>query len=565
MGDHTWLIGVGLAVLAGVVSNMGLNMQKLTHVRLVEAAAMAREAAARAEDEEAARAANNKSPGEFERIWRVSERDEESASAAAHTPSYGAVSSDDDEPSEATPTLKMPRPRPGTSAELPRLSLLMEDDYVSRAAPMRRASIDVFHDTDSEYAYAAAAGTRLPAKARQLTDRMMVKVPAPPQPPGGGQAEPAEPALKAYYWQPLWMCGFALVILGSLLDFVALAFAAQSIVAPLGAVTLVVNLLLAPFFSGEEVTRTDVKATVLIVAGSAGSVLFGPHGGDGDYTFDEYFAFFTRWRAVVYYGVVLTTISFLTGIFEFLDTLREDLRTATNPRVVSARRRLKSVMRIILGAVAGLVGAQSVLFAKGFATLVSIGVLNMWLHYGTYVIVGGLILSVNGQIMYLNRGLARYDALGFVPVFEAFWIGGGVIAGIAVLDEASGFSRDQTLCFGAGVLVTLAGVSVLAGRKGSRNEDRFSDLGGLSPRSEAGSDLPVGDSPLPSRSHSPRLEKVPSGERPRGDRGSINGGGGGGSGVVAGGGAADGDAKDPMSRPLLSPVHNSAAAGDDAA
>ena len=43
-----------------------------------------------------------------------------------------------------------------------------------------------------------------------------------------------------------WMGGLGFTILGSILDFTALGFGAQSVVAPLGSLTLVANVFIAP-------------------------------------------------------------------------------------------------------------------------------------------------------------------------------------------------------------------------------------------------------------------------------------------------------------------------------
>ncbi len=59
----------------------------------------------------------------------------------------------------------------------------------------------------------------------------------------------------AYWRQPVWVLGLALVIFGSAADFAALGFAAQTIVAPLGSLTLVSNVFFAPYFSSERVSR----------------------------------------------------------------------------------------------------------------------------------------------------------------------------------------------------------------------------------------------------------------------------------------------------------------------
>ncbi len=49
---------------------------------------------------------------------------------------------------------------------------------------------------------------------------------------------------KSYFKQPIWVLGISLVILGSLADFVALGFGAQSVIAPLGSFFFSFNNLL---------------------------------------------------------------------------------------------------------------------------------------------------------------------------------------------------------------------------------------------------------------------------------------------------------------------------------
>ena len=80
---------------------------------------------------------------------------------------------------------------------------------------------------------------------------------------------------EPYAKQPLWILGFGLVWLGSILDFAALGFAAQTIIAPLGSLTLVTNTFFAPYINGEKTTRRDMYSTLVIVAGSVVAVSFG--------------------------------------------------------------------------------------------------------------------------------------------------------------------------------------------------------------------------------------------------------------------------------------------------
>ena len=74
-----------------------------------------------------------------------------------------------------------------------------------------------------------------------------------------------------------WIVGLVLIIIGSAADFAALAFGAQSIIAPLGSLTLVSNVFFAPCLLGETLTQRDIFSTAAIVAGATLAIIFASH------------------------------------------------------------------------------------------------------------------------------------------------------------------------------------------------------------------------------------------------------------------------------------------------
>jgi len=90
-------------------------------------------------------------------------------------------------------------------------------------------------------------------------------------------ADQDEHAKLNYYKDTVWMLGLLMVIIGSLADFAALAFGAQSIIAPLGSLTLVANVFFAPCLLGETLTKRDLFATLTIIVGATISVMFASH------------------------------------------------------------------------------------------------------------------------------------------------------------------------------------------------------------------------------------------------------------------------------------------------
>lgn len=82
---------------------------------------------------------------------------------------------------------------------------------------------------------------------------------------------------RPYYTRPDWIAGLLLTVVASVADFIALGLAAQSVIAPLGSLTLVANAVFAPLLLGERFTRRDALSTAFIVAGTVLTVSFASH------------------------------------------------------------------------------------------------------------------------------------------------------------------------------------------------------------------------------------------------------------------------------------------------
>ena len=275
----------------------------------------------------------------------------------------------------------------------------------------------------------------------------------------------AEEHKSNYHKDPTWATGLGLVILGSVADLLALGFAAQSIVAPLGSLTLVSNVLLAPLFLGEQLDRRDLLATFAIVFGSAISVIFAAHE-EIAYSVSDLFAFYLLPRFFVYAVlVVLLCFVFLYYIGIIEQNMGDSVKYASQ----------RSYHRLLYSALSGVIGAQSVLFAKCFAELVVTGLMRqgnfgIFLYYQTYLVVIAMVTCILLQIKYMNSALLRFDSVTVVPIFQSFWILVSVIAGLVFFGEASNFSVYQAIMFPLGVLITLGGIYFLSLRSASAAE-----------------------------------------------------------------------------------------------
>ena len=185
---------------------------------------------------------------------------------------------------------------------------------------------------------------------------------------------------QSYLLNPRWITGLALTVLGSIADFAALAFAAQSLVAILGSLTLVVNILLAPLMLNEKVSQTDVRAVVMIVIGCMIAVAFGQHESK-IHTLENLLYMFGRVRNVsnrvlsafttkiyqvpmilysigtcIIVGGLLLTIQYIESTY---DSGGNDFKYTYKPK-----SRAHKLHRFLYPAISGVIGAQSVLFGK---------------------------------------------------------------------------------------------------------------------------------------------------------------------------------------------------------
>eukprot|EP00501_MAST-03F_sp_TOSAG23-6_P001436 GSMAST32.ASY1.ANO1.1493.1 assembled CDS len=243
---------------------------------------------------------------------------------------------------------------------------------------------------------------------------------------------------RPYIRQPSWGTGLILVVCGSIADFAALGFAAQSLITPVGGITMVANVFFAYAFLGENVTRKDVFATVIICSGVALIPVFADKS-ESCYTADDLIMLFQRWQFVSYavYG--------------------------DNSKEYALARTLH---RFGYPTLSGLIGAQDVLFAKATAELIksSFRGENQFRYISTWLIVVMMVLCIFAQLHFLAMALKHFDAVYVVPVFQCFFISGSIIAGAVYYREFEDFSFSQTIGFIIAVALTLVGVYILSQR-----------------------------------------------------------------------------------------------------
>lgn len=264
-------------------------------------------------------------------------------------------------------------------------------------------------------------------------------------------ALPVAQQRKNYTRQPLWLAGLALVILGSLGDFAALALAAQSVVAPLGSVTLVANLFFASMWLKEKLSRRDIVSTTLIILGSVVTVAFGDHT-SVDYTMSDITRLFKSNLFAIYATFCIAMCVMLYVVVKFLgpkklriveltrsyDSILDKDARRTAIKRDAALSQLKSsyakwtrIHPLCLCALSGALGANSILFGKIVALLLkaSFGGDNQFIYFQTYIYIATMLFCVFAQLHFLALALIFFDSLYCIPIFQCFWIVVSTIGG----------------------------------------------------------------------------------------------------------------------------------------
>lgn len=125
----------------------------------------------------------------------------------------------------------------------------------------------------------------------------------------------------------MWLLGFSLVIFGALADFAALSLAAQSIVAPIGSVTLLANLFFAYFWLGEKLTKIDIIGTVMVTVGSVISAAFGDHSSP-TYTIEDIQRFWANTVFIIFICILGLVLLICFVVIRWLEPIRDDLEAA---------------------------------------------------------------------------------------------------------------------------------------------------------------------------------------------------------------------------------------------
>ncbi|CAE8598557.1 unnamed protein product, partial [Polarella glacialis] len=228
------------------------------------------------------------------------------------------------------------------------------------------------------------------------------------------------------------------------LDAVALGLAPQSVVSLLGAWSLAVNALTAPWLLQELRSGRDFAAVAAIGAGIS-LTLLGVNRTDRSWTTDEVLARFDQPAVVGYLFAVPLAAA---GLWSFL---------RCNPSWHKAWPALGA----LIGSVT-LTTAKATMLLLGQVAAHGSQLLTRWQAPAIILLFAA---SLPLQVYFINVSLSLNDALYHIPVFFVLWSLLSLVTAEIVFEEFSEFSRLDWTQFSLGVIVLFVGVGFSARRR----------------------------------------------------------------------------------------------------
>jgi hypothetical protein len=232
------------------------------------------------------------------------------------------------------------------------------------------------------------------------------------------------------------------------------AFAPQSLIAPLGALDVVWNTLLAPFTLGESLTPGLVSGCALIACGALATSLVGEHK-DKKYTIDDMKDLFIRWEVLIYLSILALWVALHLSI-----PVQRSSAPVGEPWAPG-----DMIRGLSLGIVAGSI-AGNMFCVKAFVELVQLSIADkdssVWAHWMPYTMFAGAIFFALSNLYFLTKAMKEYEALFMGSIFEGSLIFMASLSGGIVFKEFYTFTIWEALIYGCALAGIILGILIVA-------------------------------------------------------------------------------------------------------
>lgn len=239
----------------------------------------------------------------------------------------------------------------------------------------------------------------------------------------------------------LWWGGLLTMGVGEVCNFAAYMFAPATLVTPLGALSVLISAVLAPYLLGEQLNLVGKLGCLLCVLGSILLVIHAPQEQEvtslqdmTDKLLDPGF--------LVYMSAVLLLCSVLVFYF--------------SPRV--GRSNI-----LVYISVCSLLGAFTVASVKGLAIAINTVVddVSVLANPLTWILLVTLVVSVVTQVNYLNKSLDTFNTLLVYPIYYVLFTSVVLSTSIILFQEWRSMKPVDVVTTLGSFLVIVVGVAML--------------------------------------------------------------------------------------------------------
>jgi len=244
----------------------------------------------------------------------------------------------------------------------------------------------------------------------------------------------------SYLKIPMWWAGTALMIAGELGNLVAYSLAKPSLISPLGAVSVVINVPVAWLLLGEKASLRNMIGCAMCVLGGYGIVgVVASNASERDaITVAEFQNMACRPSFMIFLAI---------SSFESLDL------------ILSGRRTVMSYITVC-----SLLGGVTVLSIKASTSflILTLQGRNQMSSPLPYALLPVLVVTLLLQVQYLNKAIAEFGTSEVVPTYYVIFTSWAVLGSAILYGDLNETTTQHLIVFIISFLATSAGVYLVA-------------------------------------------------------------------------------------------------------
>lgn len=260
------------------------------------------------------------------------------------------------------------------------------------------------------------------------------------------------------YKNPTWVIGLVLNIFGGLIDVGSLAFAPQSLIAPVASSSIVFNIIFSKVMHKKPFHIKTILSSIILIVGATLTIIAGPKGEDIESSSDI-LKFFISISTIIYIIIIILILIVLYNVTKKLDIME------SNVEVYGIKFRL--LHRLLYPVMSGIIGSFALLFGKSVSKLFLFMIEDKEYINFLYIFIFavGVVLTTYFNIKWLNKGLKRFETAHVYPIKKATWIICSMIGGLVVYREHEEFEDGDNyriVLFIFGMIIIFFGIIVLS-------------------------------------------------------------------------------------------------------